>query len=365
MPCDVRKIHESTVGSVRKTRESGKASLYHELGVSHTATVGELETAYLRIRSTRTDSNSAVSSRRVWARWYQLVAALASRGHHFAMAREGNSDDLLLHASLAHRMDRHNHMEETRSADTSLPPVLTGPTWLRVSQIWSALGQWYRQHCPKPLETLLPPVDAEEWRTFLTDLGLQAWAANLEPVRLLYSVHNGQYTKMDASVDNAARSLGALAAPRDFLSMCQADVFSGLFGGYSTTGVYASSVRLFSVSRSIEWTRRLRNRPLVAGRMRLVEDGLAQIGHVTALPLSMFVVAATHDLTKIYLCDAAENNGQNLRMTLLLLRADGILELPRSQMHTSRPTLLRWIGSLVERMVGLIFDTVGAGSCHI
>ena len=223
-------------------------------------------------------------------------------------------------------------------------PVLCAATWAEVVGIWRVLVRWFGEHCPRAVKTLMPPIDLTEWANFVYQLQLTQWADSLAPYRLLLSVHNGQSLTLG---NRNADGLPLFARQRN------AEVFTGLLGGYSTEGGHLCCVRLVSLECSVHWTARFRQRPLLR-----VAGGREREGDVVFLPPSAFLIAMSFDLSKVFFCDAAEVDGKPPLRVLMVRFAgtgpnrglpDALPELcvtPPDQ----TPTLLEWLGELAGRM---------------
>lgn len=129
---------------------------------------------------------------------------------------------------------------------------------------------------PTLLASLLPPADSADWIRFIEELDLQQYEATLEPLRLLYCVHNGQSSQLDRLLDSGDVD----AALNHHL-----DIFSGLLGGYSVYDHMPCS-RLFSLEKSVHATREMRQ----------------MVGQI---PQQYFVIGGSYDMRKQFFCDAA------------------------------------------------------------
>ena len=130
---------------------------------------------------------------------------------------------------------------------------------------------------PSVLASLLPPADSADWIRFIEELGLQQYEATLEPLRLLYCVHNGQSSQLDRLLDSG---------DVDQALKHHLDIFSGLLGGYSVYD-HMPCTRLFSLEKAVHATQEVRQ---MAGLQ---------------MPPQYFVIGGSYDMRKCFFCDAA------------------------------------------------------------
>jgi hypothetical protein len=268
-----------------------RGSLYAALGLSDDATSAEVVRAY-----------------RALSRSAQQVAGDASGGDHTELSRW--RDAWLDWSSEA----KHKMLPSTWSQHCN------APMWAHVNRYWHSIYAFFgdgaraadgrgapshsQQMIPQVIDSLLPPAEPVAWWHFLEHLEMRPYAAALEPLRLLFRVHNGQSTALDRLVDNGRVS------GRKLLSR-QCDLFVGLFGGWGAEGsllrengqLRGTSLRLYSLERMVHATKTLRT--------RLGQGNLA-------LPPSMFVLGASLERQKMLLCDAAS------RMQLHFLTPNGL-----------------------------------------
>jgi len=154
------------------------SSYYSALGVADDATTEEIVAAYAALVDSRADAGADAPPpaalggeeagwRRCWLAWH--AEALSTIGHaHQPLLRAADADTVPGNARL----------------DATL--------WRRSAGCWERVRAFCAAEAPDVLRTLLPPADAADWSRFLAELGLQGFAPNLEPLRLLYCYHNGQ-----------------------------------------------------------------------------------------------------------------------------------------------------------------------------